>query len=56
MLTVSEGTTVDYVLTARLATEAFALDRVHFSPDRIKWLYERGFGRGTTVVVATRRH
>jgi hypothetical protein len=53
MVTVSEETTVDYELTARLATEAFALDRVHFSPDRIKWLYERGFGRGTTVVAAT---
>jgi len=28
-------------------------DRVRFSPDRIKWLYARGFGRGTTMAVAT---
>jgi hypothetical protein len=25
---------------------------VHFSAERIKWLYERGFGRGTTVLAA----
>jgi hypothetical protein len=52
MVTVSEETAVDYELTARIATEAFALADVHFSAERIKWLYERGFGRGTTVLAA----
>jgi hypothetical protein len=52
MVTVSEETAVDYELTARIATEAFALPDVQFSAERIKWLYERGFGRGTTVLAA----
>ena len=52
MVTVSEETAVDYELTARIATEAFASGDVHFSAERIKWLYERGFGRGTTVLAA----
>jgi Acetyltransferase (GNAT) family len=52
MVTVLEEQAVDYELTARMATEAFAAKNVHFSPDRIKWLYERGFGRGTTVLAA----
>src|ERR1700759_988033 len=52
MVTVLEERTVDYELTARIATEAFAAENVHFSPDRIKWLYERSFGRGTTVLAA----
>jgi hypothetical protein len=52
MVTVSEETAVDYELTAKIATEAFALGDVHFSPERIKWLYERSFGRGTTVLAA----
>ena len=52
MVTVLEEQTVDYELTARIATEAFAAENVHFSADRIKWLYERGFGRGTTVLAA----
>jgi hypothetical protein len=52
MVTVLEEQTVDYELTARIATEAFAAQNVQFSPDRIKWLYERGFGRGTTVLAA----
>jgi hypothetical protein len=52
MVTVLEEQTVDYELTARIATEAFAAENVHFSPDRIKWLYERSFGRGTTVLAA----
>src|ERR1700755_139766 len=52
MVTVLEEQTVDYELTARIATEAFAAENVHFSPERIKWLYERGFGRGTTVLAA----
>ncbi|HLZ06827.1 MAG TPA: GNAT family N-acetyltransferase [Bradyrhizobium sp.] len=53
MVTVSEETAVDYELTAKIATEAFALGDVHFSAERIKWLYERSFGRGTTVLAAT---
>jgi len=52
MVTVLEEQTVDYELTARIATEAFAAENVRFSPERIKWLYERGFGRGTTVLAA----
>src|SRR6202008_5211535 len=28
------------------------LGDVHFSPERIKWLYERSFGCGTTVLAA----
>jgi predicted N-acetyltransferase YhbS len=52
MVTVSEETAVDYELTAKIATEAFALSDVQFSAERIKWLYERSFGRGTTVLAA----
>jgi hypothetical protein len=52
MVTVSEEKSVDYELTARIATEAFDADGVRFSPDRIKWLYERSFSQGTTVVAA----
>jgi hypothetical protein len=53
MVTVSEETAVDYELTAKIATDAFAAAHVQFSADRIKWLYERSFGRGTTVLAAT---
>jgi hypothetical protein len=52
MVTVSEEAAVDYELTARIATEAFGLGDVHFSAERTKWLYERSFGRGTTVLAA----
>ncbi len=52
MITVSEEAAVDYELTARIATEAFASTEVSFSADRIKWLYERGFGQGTHVLAA----
>jgi len=52
MVTVLEEQTVDYELTARIATEAFGAENAHFSPERIKWLYERSFGRGTTVLAA----
>jgi hypothetical protein len=52
MVTVSEETAVDYELTAKIATEAFALADVQFSAERIKWLYERAFGRGSTVLAA----
>src|SRR5512135_3188221 len=51
MITVSEEHAIDYGLTARLATEAFASPTVHFTPERTRWLYERSFG-GTTMVVA----
>lgn len=52
MITVSEEKSIDYELTARIATEAFDAEGVHFSADRIKWLYEKSFGQGTTVVAA----
>jgi len=48
----SEETAVDYELTAKIATDAFAFVEGHFSAERIKWLYERSFGRGTTVLAA----
>ena len=49
MITVSQEKVIDYAVTARIATEAFASDAVVFSADRMKWLYEQGFGQGTTV-------
>jgi hypothetical protein len=52
MITVSEEPTLDFDVTARAATEAFESKDVVFSPDRIKWLYERGFSQGATVVAA----
>jgi Acetyltransferase (GNAT) domain len=52
MIMVSEEPIVDFDLTARAATEAFASEDVVFSPKRIKWLYERGFSQGTTVIAA----
>ena len=50
MITVSEEELVDYQLTARIATEAFASPEVRFSVERIKWLYESGFENGATVL------
>ena len=52
MVIVAEEKAVDYALTARLATEAFADETVQFSPDRIQWLYKKSFGQGTTVLAA----
>ena len=52
MITVSEDSAVDFEITARVATEAFGSKDVIFSPPRMKWLYERGFGQGSTVVGA----
>jgi Acetyltransferase (GNAT) domain len=52
VITVSEEKVVDYELTARIATEAFGSLDVEFAADRMKWLYERGFGQGTIVVAA----
>jgi GNAT superfamily N-acetyltransferase len=53
VITISQENIVDYGLTARIATEAFASSEVRFSPERMKWLYEHGFGHGITVVAAT---
>jgi hypothetical protein len=53
MINISEEKTVDYELTARVATEAFDSDTVAFNPARMKWLYERGFGPGTVVLAVT---
>jgi hypothetical protein len=52
MITVSEESAIDFESTARIATEAFGSKDVVFSPPRMKWLYERGFGQGSTVVAA----
>ena len=53
VIAVSEEKTVDYELTARIATEAFGSSEVVFAADRMKWLYERGFGQGSIVLAAT---
>ena len=45
VIAVSEEKAVDYEITARLATEAFGSREVLFSADRMKWLYERAFGK-----------
>jgi Acetyltransferase (GNAT) domain len=52
MITVAEETTIDFESTARIATEAFGAKDVKFFPERMKWLYERGFGQGSAVVAA----
>ena len=52
MITVAEEHSVDFESTARVATEAFGSKDVTFSPARMKWLYERGFGEGAAVVAA----
>ena len=52
MITVSQDSVVDFESTAQIATEAFGLKHVKFSPQRMKWLYERGFGAGCAVVSA----
>jgi GNAT acetyltransferase-like protein len=52
MITVCEENDVDFESTARIATEAFGSKEVIFSPPRMKWLYERGFGQGSIVVGA----
>jgi hypothetical protein len=52
MITVREERTIDFETTALIATEAFGSKHVKFSPARMKWLYERGFGQGSTVVAA----
>ena len=52
MITVSEESAVDFETTARIATEAFGSKDVVFSPSRMQWLYERGFGKGVAFVAA----
>ncbi len=52
-IAVSEEKVVDYEFTARLATEAFGSSDVAFAADRMKWLYERGFGQPSIVLAAT---
>ena len=52
MIIVSEERAVDFESTAQIATEAFGSKHVKFSPRRMKWLYERGFGQGCAVVAA----
>jgi hypothetical protein len=53
MIAISEETVVDYDVTARIATAAFDSDAVRFSADRMRWLYEQGFGQGTIVLAVT---
>jgi Acetyltransferase (GNAT) domain len=53
MITISEEKVVDYDVTARIATAAFDSDEVLFSANRMRWLYERSFGQGTTVLAVT---
>ncbi len=53
MIAVAVEETTDYQATARLATEAFASTDVVFDPEHLRWLYERCFGMGTTVVSLT---
>jgi hypothetical protein len=52
MITVSEEGAVDFETTARIATEAFESKDVTFSASRMKWLYERGLGQGSSVLAA----
>ncbi len=52
MITVRQERTIDFETTARIATEAFGSKDVKFSPERMKWLYERGFGKGSAVLGA----
>jgi hypothetical protein len=52
MITVSEETAVDYEITARIATKAFGSKDVVFSAQRMKWLYESGFGQGSAILAA----
>lgn len=52
MITVSEEKAVDFEITARIATEAFGSKEVVFSAQRMRWLYESGFGQRSTIVAA----
>lgn len=48
-LTVACEQEIDYVVTAELMTQSFALQEA-VPPARLAWLYERSFSLGTTVV------
>jgi hypothetical protein len=50
MISVSEEKAVDYEITARIATEAFGSKEVVFSAQRMRWLYENGFGQRSVIV------
>jgi GNAT superfamily N-acetyltransferase len=50
MISVSEEKAVDYEITARIATEAFGSKAVVFSAQRMRWLYENGFGQRSAIV------
>src|ERR1700754_5046380 len=52
MISVSEERAVDFDDTARIATEAFGSKNIIFSAARMKWLYQRSFGKGSAVVAA----
>src|SRR5260370_7213204 len=53
MITISEEKFVDYEIRAEAASEAFGSSEIVFSADRMRWLYERGFGQGTIVLAVT---
>lgn len=48
-LTVACEQTIDYTATAELMTKAFALSEA-VPPARLRWLYEKSFSSGTTVI------
>ena len=52
MISVSKETAVDYEITASTATEAFGSKEVAFSAQRMRWLYQSGFGQGCAIVAA----
>ncbi len=49
-LDVHHDAALDYAKTAALASEGFGLPAGSFNPDRLRWLYERAFSSGTTVL------
>ena len=51
-LTVHREPQLDYDLTAALACEGFGVAPGTFEPEALRWLYERAFGDGTTVLAA----
>ena len=53
MISVSVEEVLDYVETARLATEAFASPDSVFDSEHLRWFYEDCFPDGTTVVRLT---
>lgn len=51
-LTVRDEPRPDYDLTAALASEGFGFAPGTFKAEALRWLYERAFGEGTTVLAA----